>query len=165
MKTKKNIYIFLTLLLIFSQPLFCQDIGSPIVKNMKSRVFDNYGSGQYGASRDGGKRSHNGIDIEVKANEQIKSPIDGIIKRQSFPYANDRSYEGIKIEGIGKWKGTVIKLFYMKGIISGTVKAGDVVGFAQDLTKKYPGITNHIHMEIKKNNKRLDPREIYQMCF
>ena len=69
-------------------------------------------------------------------------------------YAKDLSYAGVLIEGNGGHKGYTIKIFYMTpsiSIVGKTVKVGDKIGVAQDLTRKYPGITNHIHMEVRHN--------------
>lgn len=35
------------------------------------------------------------------------------------------------------------------------VSAGDVLGAAQDLTGRYPGITNHVHVEMRDAQRRL----------
>lgn len=72
-------------------------------------------------------------------------------------------YTGVLLEGLGKHKGYSIKIFYMNpssGIIGKIVQAGDKIGEAQDLTIKYPGITNHVHIEIKMGNKYEDPSKL-----
>lgn len=140
-------------------------IGVNIVENMKSRVQDKYGSGQYGASRDKGERKHNGIDIITIVDEKIYCPFEADIIRQTFPYKGDNSYEGVVIRGKGEWLGYEAKIFYVTGLISGGVTAGQHIAFAQDLTIKYPKITNHLHFEVKLNGQQLDPFEVWQMSF
>jgi hypothetical protein len=140
-------------------------IAAEAVKQQVSRLRDAYGSGQHNASRDGGSRKHAGIDIVVSSGESVFSPISGRVVRQAFPYRNDPNYVGVVIEGTDEWQGYEVKLFYVEGLFSGPVKQGDVVGLAQDLTTKYPGITNHIHVEVRLNRVALDPREIWGQCF
>lgn len=140
-------------------------IASDIIKDQKSRIEDKYGSGQYGASRDANKRKHNGLDVIVTAGEEIKSPITGSIIRQAFPYKNDKNYEGIVIKGDGEWSGYEIKIFYVKGLFSGKVVNEQVIGHAQDLTVKYPKITNHVHIEVRVAGTSIDPFELWQYSF
>lgn len=142
-----------------------QQIAAYIVDNQKSRISDAWGSGQFGAQRNKGERTHNGLDIVVKSGDKIYAPFRGTIIREAVPYKNDKSYRGIVVKGLGEWAGFEIKIFYTEGLLSGEVKKGDVIGTAQDLTIKYPKITNHIHVEVTKNNQRIDPFEIWQMSF
>ena len=130
---------------------------------MRSRGTDNYGSGQHGASRGG--RSHAGLDIVTRANEVIFSPIDGEVIREAFPYHDGTEYRGILIKGTGDYNGYEIKLFYVNGLLSGPVKAGGLIGHAQNLAVKYPGITNHVHLEIYRNGVPINPVEAFRMCF
>jgi murein DD-endopeptidase MepM/ murein hydrolase activator NlpD len=136
-----------------------------IIYNQRSRVHDGYGKGQYGASRDKGTRTHNGIDIIASPREKVLSPFEGVIVRETVPYKNDPSYRGILIEGTGSWKGYSVKIFYAEGLLSGQVRGGQEVAVVQDLQLKYPGITNHIHVEVRKNGILTDPFEIWQMSF
>lgn len=131
------------------------------VKHGKVRKSDKWGKGHYGASR--GKRTHKGLDIEAQPKQEIVSPIDGTIIRKAYPYASDMRFTGLLIEGSGKYKGYSIKIFYMNpsaGIVGKMVQAADKIGEAQDLTVKYPGITNHVHIEVKIGNKHEDPSKL-----
>lgn len=136
-----------------------------IVSGQKSRVRDAYGSGQYGSSRDAGVRTHNGIDIIVAPGEKIYSPIKGNIVRQAMPYRNDPNYKGIVLKGIEEWDGYELKIFYVEGLFSGRANETAEMGFAQNLTLKYPGITNHIHVEVKYQGSQVDPFSIWQYSF
>lgn len=135
---------------------------SPIVDGPSRRV-DTYGSGQFGAARGGHK--HQGLDISASPGTAIKAPISGIVTGESIPYANDPRYRGVAITGTGPWAGYTAKIFYVSGLFSGTVSAGQTVGYAQNLQNKYPGITNHVHLEVRYNNKIVNPSEMYGMCF
>jgi len=138
---------------------------SEIVKGQQSRVKDGFGSGQYGSSRDGGTRAHDGIDIIVTAGEDISSPIKGNIVRQAVPYGNDLSYKGIVIEGTDEWLGYQVKIFYAEGLFSGKTSPSQKIGTAQNIAAKYKGITNHIHVEVRVAGVLVDPFTIWQYSF
>ncbi len=42
---------------------------------------------------------------------------------------------------------------------------GEAIGNAEDLTWKYPGITNHVHLEVRNVGMVIPPFNVYQMCF
>lgn len=133
--------------------LFCSPTGSNTV-----RGIDSFGQGRFAAPR--GARLHNGVDFNVEAGGDVYSPIFGKVVRVAVPYRSDERYKGLVIEGVGRYEGYSVKLFYldpMKGIVGRTVKQGEVIGTAQDLTIKYSGITNHIHFEITFKGAQIDP--------
>jgi hypothetical protein len=130
-----------------------------------SRTRDNFGSGQYNAPRDGGTRLHKGLDLISAPGEMIKSPISGTIIKEVIAYADDPQYKGVLIKGTGEFADLEVKILYVRPLIGGNVKAGDIIGMAQDITLRYPGITNHIHMEVLKKGVIADPTEFYNYCF
>lgn len=136
-----------------------------IVANQKSRVRDAYGSGQYGASRDANARTHKGIDIIVASGEKIFSPIKGNIVRQAMPYRDDSSYKGIVLKGVDEWDGYELKIFYVEGLFSGRATETQEIGSAQNLTLRYPTITNHIHLEVRYLGVLKDPFTIWNYSF
>lgn len=148
-----------------STKLSYQPIASYIINNQKSRIKDSWGKGQFGESRDKGKRTHQGLDIVSTAGEKVFAPFEGNIVREAVPYKNDKSYRGVVLKGTGDWAGYEIKMFYVEGLFSGKATKGQRIGTAQNLTTKYPGITNHIHVEVKKGGSKIDPFEIWQMSF
>jgi murein DD-endopeptidase MepM/ murein hydrolase activator NlpD len=136
------------------------------VLNGTIRKNDKWGKGHYGAPR--GNRNHNGVDIVTQLGKDVLSPIEGKVIRVSYPYANDLSYTGLLLEGSGSHKGYEIKIFYMKplpNIVGKPVKPGQKIGSAQSLLSKYPGITNHIHIEIKHNGVQKDPKTLINNLF
>ncbi len=136
-----------------------------IVVNQHSRVRDSWGGGQFKAQRDHGVRMHNGLDVVADAGEKIYSPIDGNVVREAVPYKDDNSYKGVVLQGTGAWAGFQVKIFYVQGEFSGLVKKGSEIGVAQNLTMRYPGITNHVHVEVKNGTIQIDPFEIWQISF
>lgn len=131
------------------------------IENGVLRKSDKWGAGHFGASR--GTRKHNGIDIVATLGQNVLSPIEGKIVRKSHPYATDLSYSGVLIEGINQYFGLTIKIFYISptvSLVGKNVKAGDIIGKVQSLLTKFPGITNHIHLEIMKNGTKIDPKTL-----
>lgn len=124
---------------------------------------DRHGDGHFGASR--GNRKHHGLDIKVNAGGRVYSPINGIITREAIPYKDDPRFRGLLIVGTGEWEGYIVKMFYVEGILSGEVQAGSLIGYAQDLSARYNGITNHVHIEITKDGAMINPTEIWEACF
>ena len=140
-------------------------ISNPIL-NGTIRKSDKWGQGHFGAPR--GTRKHNGIDIVTQLGTPVLSPIEGKVIRISYPYASDMSFTGLLIEGIGVHQGLEIKIFYMKpisGIVNKIVKPGQKIGTSQSLLNKYPGITNHIHIEIKLNGVKQNPKTLIKNIF
>ncbi len=130
---------------------------------MKSRGFDaRYGWGQSGASRDRGRRHHQGLDVLASPGEPVFSPIDGIIFREAIPYP---PFSGLLIRGTGAYAGYEVKLFYVDGLWCGPCLAGSVIGYAEILAVKYPGIPNHVHMEVRRGGALVSPQDTYMMCF
>lgn len=120
---------------------------------------DTQGDGQYGASR--GDRLHQGVDVQVYEGEPIYAPIDGVINRVAYPYANDLQWRGLEMSGADAWQGYSVKMFYMSpemSLIGKPVSRGQVVGKAQAISKKYtPAMKDHLHVEIRKDGALIDP--------
>lgn len=119
------------------------------------RGKDKGGSGAFGASRSNKKGIHEGIDLLVDEGEPIYSPFDMTMIRKATPYSSDSRYSGgLYSNGIYQ-----IKIFYMNPIEKHTFKKGEVIGYAQNIKKKYPSVTNHIHLEMRdeSTNTLLDP--------
>src|SRR5690606_26576081 len=45
------------------------------------RIHDSYGSGAFGASRDGGSRHHEGVDYTAQAGQDVRAPISGFVTK------------------------------------------------------------------------------------
>jgi murein DD-endopeptidase MepM/ murein hydrolase activator NlpD len=123
------------------------------------RGEDDWGSGAFGAPR--GERTHRGIDIAAAPGEPVLSPCDGEVVREAAPYDDDPHYSGLLLHGRGDWEGCAIKLFYLTGPHEGFVQAGEVIGHAQDIAARYPGITGHIHIEVRLHGEIVDPTPLF----
>ena len=113
---------------------------------------DKGGQGNYGASRrktEGGRiirYLHQGTDYQCTPGQDILAPCTGTIKAVSMPYSGSH-YSGVLLEGhrltLQMW------YFYPDMLLIGQqVKIGQVIGKAQDISKRYNGVTPHIHLQI-----------------
>ena len=119
------------------------------------RGEDRWGSGAYGAPR--GDRLHRGVDIVVAEGAAVFAPFNATIIREATPYEDDDRYTGVLLAGIDAWADYEIKLFYLRAPHEGTVVAGEPLGIAQDLSARYPDITNHVHLELWHHGEVIDP--------
>lgn len=111
------------------------------------RGTDAYGSGHFLAPRGG--RPHWGVDYIATPGQEVTAPCHGKIKRVRRPYADDMSYLGVLIEA--DW-GALITMFYVDPeprLIGARIVAGSPIGVAQTLQARYPGITDHVHCEVR----------------
>ncbi|XP_064422922.1 leukocyte cell-derived chemotaxin-2-like [Latimeria chalumnae] len=121
----------------------------PLCKGTSSneiRSCDTYGCGYYGASRNGVKGAHKGVDVKCSDGSVVNAPFDGNIKRKSVPYKkNNAINNGILVEG----GGFCVKIWYIKPDRTiGEVKKGQQLGVLLPMQKVYPGITSHVHIEM-----------------
>lgn len=109
---------------------------------------DAMGDGNFGARRGG--HVHQGTDYVAAPGAAVLSPVAGRVVRFGRPYANDERYRLIEVHG----DGYAVKLFYVQplpGIEPGLIlRPGDPIGRVQDLALRYPGIVNHVHVEVRK---------------
>lgn len=119
-----------------------------ILAKLPHRAFDDYGSGEYHASR--GNRLHNGIDYQCSPGTEIVAPVTGRVTKIGYPYRNDTATRYVQITDA---KGEHHRVFYVEP----RCKAGDavtfgvsVIGVAQDIAAKYTNghMNNHVHYEV-----------------
>lgn len=113
------------------------------------RGNDNFGSGAFGASRGG--RSHNGVDVACYAGSSILALKPGKVTKLGYPYNPNNEKKGHLRYVQVTHEGKNYRYFYVSPSVrvGDEVRVGDVLGKAQGLLKIYPGITDHIHFEIK----------------
>lgn len=122
------------------------------------REVDAYGSGDYGASRDSGKRTHNGIDLKVAAGSYVMSHVTGRVTYLGYPYAKHLEYRYVEVTDDSKFRH---RFFYIQPIVElgDEVTDDTIIGVMQDLELIYKdGMTNHLHYEIiDAEGKYIDP--------
>ena len=122
------------------------------------RGTDKYGSGAYLAPRNG--KVHNGIDIAFFPGTGIFSLRQGRVSKIGFPHNIHDPVKGhLRYVQITDIRGFEARYFYLnpevvKGEIVGTVS---ILGMTQTLQGIYPGITDHIHFEVKKDGQFVEP--------
>ena len=122
------------------------------------RQCDGFGCGHYGASR--GTRDHRGIDYEAVAGADVVAVIGGEVTRIGWPYAN-ANYRYIEIT---TQDGYVVREMYVSPnanlVVGSQVIQGEVIGTVQSLQPRYPGITDHVHVEVRENGVVIDPATV-----
>lgn len=123
------------------------DFANPTGKGERGR--DAYGEGEFGASRDGGARRHEGVDFKADAGQTVAAPISGYITRIGFAYAGDQTLKFVEITNPALR--FAARVFYVNpGVeVGDAVAVGHAIGTAHSLQRKYPGgMTNHVHLEL-----------------
>ena len=115
------------------------------------RGTDDYGSGAFGAPR--GKKKHRGIDLAAANGSGLKSPIDGVVSKWGFPYADTTEFRYIQVTDM---EGLKHRFFYCMPLLEkGTIiKKGDVIARVQNIAGHYSEkrMVNHLHYEVKTPN-------------
>ena len=135
--------------------------GAPDFANPTGQVprgHDAYGYGEFGASRDGGSRRHEGVDFIADKGQPVAAPISGYVTKIGSAYADGSDLKFVEITNPAI--SYVARVFY----VNPQVKEGDVVrlgqeiGEAHGLQARYPGgMTDHVHLELMgPNKKRMD---------
>lgn len=127
------------------------------------RGTDGYGSGMFGAHRDGvrGGRKHHGADYVAAAGAIVRAPINGVVTRIGYAYRRNVSLRFIELRDETTRQSA--RVFYVAPDVSvgDDVSAGDQIGLVQSLQRRYPGITNHVHVEIDDARGRaIDPETV-----
>ena len=129
---------------------------------LEPREHDAYGSGEFGASRDGGARSHAGVDFVAEPGQAVVAPISGYVTKIGYVYAGDGDLRFVEITN------PALKLearaFYVRPEVKvgDTVYVGQPIGEVHSLQRKYPGgMTDHVHLElIDRRGRRIDATNV-----
>ncbi len=113
---------------------------------------DRGGSGVFGSARKkeiNGRTvryRHRGVDYACIPGQEVWIPFTAVIIRHKNPY---EGYHGVLFRG----KGIVGTLFYVdvsEDLIGKEMKEGEIIGRAEDISKKYAFVTPHVHFQIDK---------------
>lgn len=103
-------------------------------------------------------RAHTGLDIKAKLGDKVKAPGNGIIKE-----VKDDDLWGITIlidHGNGI-ETRISNLATMEMVKEGLeVKQGDIISTVGDTAAIEMSMASHVHYEVFKNGKIIDPRSI-----
>ena len=123
------------------------------------RGQDVHGEGYYGAPR--GSRTHNGVDMACCPDSLIKATRRGKVTKIGYPYNPEDAKKGfLRYVQVTDVDGFDHRYFYVrpKVRVGDEVEVDGVIGKAQDMDQIYPGITPHIHYEVKLFGSFVDPR-------
>ena len=126
------------------------------------RSHDAYGEGEFGASRDGGARRHEGVDFKADAGQSVAAPISGYITKIGYAYGGDETLKFVEITNPALR--FAARVFYVNPDVrvGDSVAVGHPIGTAHSLQRKYPGgMTNHVHLElIDTVGRRIDATHV-----
>lgn len=129
------------------------------IYDLEPRKPDVQGSGHFGASRGG--RSHMGLDLAAEPGTPIHAPINGCVTKIGWPYAdpNKRHIRYVQVTA-GDYD---FRVFYVDPCVAvgDTVTVDTVIGHGQSTGEFYPGITEHVHFEIKRGRDYIDPTPVF----
>lgn len=126
---------------------------------------DSAGGWWHGASRGGGVRRHNGVDLLAEPGTPVRSPIDGTVHRINF------TTTGMATITLGNDDGREVKFFYVAPVDGksaqllepgSVIRAGQIIGSVEDLGEGYRDartgrMKNHVHMRVSENGEPVDP--------
>ena len=124
------------------------------------RGTDCHGSGAYLAPR--GDDVHHGVDPKAVKGEAVIALEGGTCTKIGLPYYSNEHPEKnyFRYIQVTVKNGDRHRYFYCSSfpLVGDTVEKGDIIGWAQGIEDVYPGITPHIHFEIKKpDGSFIDP--------
>ena len=129
-----------------------------VMLKQEYRGCDVFGCGHFGASR--GTRKHIGLDLKATKGDCVYSPIKGKVTKLGYAYSDDLSFRYVEIKG----DSYLVRVFY----IHPSVRLGEdvtektLIGVAQTLGERYKGITDHVHVEVRRGVKLLDPEQFFK---
>jgi len=126
---------------------------------------DDAGDWWHGASRGGGTRHHNGVDLLAEPGTPVRSPLDGTVHRINF------TTSGMATITLRNNDGQEVKLLYVAPVDGrgnrlltpgASVQAGQIIGTVEDLGEGYGDartgrMKNHVHMRVSENGEPVDP--------
>lgn len=126
------------------QPDFANPTGHDV------RGCDDYGCGSFDAERDAGRRHHEGVDFDATPRQAVEAPISGFVSRIGFAYPGDHRYRFVEIENPALHYEA--RVFYVDPSVheGQAIHVGQPIGRDHSLEPRYPGITNHVHLEIER---------------
>lgn len=128
----------------------------PVVPWQGTRQIDDFGAGGFGAPRDGGRRTHKGLDCLGKPGDEIVALFDARVWPPSGQaYTDGRcNLRSIHLLGTGPWLGMRAVLLYVAPDLHDDAKvaAGAHLGRLQDVAAYHETtgkhMDNHTHLEV-----------------
>jgi len=125
----------------------------------QQRSVDKWGSGAFGAMRDGGKRLHEEVNAFVEPGTPILCDVYGAVEKIGYVYSPDKkdraNYRIIDV----RHRVGLLRYFYVSpwAEVGEPLVPGYLLSYAQSLQPIYPGIKDHIHFAAQVKGKYVDP--------
>lgn len=121
------------------------------IVTLELRGTDEWGSGTFGAPRCE-HRKHTGVDFAAEPGALLLSPVQGVVTKWKQVYRDTERYHYVQVTDM---EGRQHRFYYIEPIleVGNSVEPGDTLGVVQNMELRYPGITNHVHYEIKVGKK------------
>jgi len=135
------------------------------------------GTSGLGVDRDGGERSHRGVDIDATVGEPVRAVADGVVQFAGVDMKGDHPALGLFPRQVRRWHrkanmmgpgGFFVRVVHDGGVRSGyfhlnsfrveagqTVRAGEIIGTVGRSGIKVSG--SHLHFEVHKDGELKDP--------
>ncbi|MBY0110558.1 M23 family metallopeptidase [Patescibacteria group bacterium] len=128
-----------------------EEMPIPVVLGVAVRQLqDNFGD-----PRDGGARTHEGLDIMAPRGAAVASPTEAVVTR-----TGEGSSSGIYVQTANPG-GEIFNYYHLDEIADGIkagveLKVGDIIGYVGD-TGNAKGTSPHLHFEIREGRTATDP--------
>ena len=133
------------------------------------------GTSGLGADREGGERSHRGVDIDATIGEPVRAVADGVVQFAGVDMPGEVPAVGLFPRQIRRWRnrnlgpgGFFVRIMHAGEVRSGyfhlssfrvvagqTVEAGQIIGTVGRSGVKVSG--SHLHFEVHENGELKDP--------
>ena len=135
------------------------------------------GTSGLGVDRDGGERSHRGVDIDATIGEPVRAVADGVVQFAGVDMKSDHPALGLFPRQVKRWRrktnmmgpgGLFVRIVHDGGVRSGyfhlntfrveagqTVRAGEVIGTVGRTGVRASG--SHLHFEVHRDGELKDP--------
>jgi len=118
---------------------------------------DNYGSGFFAASRGGGSRLHEGIDLSGEIGTPVLAARSGIAVAVNHSRGMGNYIVIRHPDNITTIYGHLSKIYIARGRF---VRQGDIIGaVGKTGNANYPNMLPHLHFEVRKNGVPQDPMQ------
>ncbi len=133
------------------------------------------GTSGLGADREGGERSHRGVDIDATIGEPVRAVADGVVQFAGVDMPGDHPAIGLFPRQLRRWRnrdlgpgGFFVRIMHAGEVRSGyfhlnsfrvvagqTVQAGQIIGSVGRTGVKVSG--SHLHFEVHEDGELRDP--------
>ena len=130
------------------------------VESRRMAEGDVWGNREFDAWRDNRTRKHAGVDLDAAPGDPVTPAVNGIVTKLDWAYEPKEGQPAYRYVEVTTDQGKVARHLYVKP----SVEVGDrvesgktLIGSAQDLSLRFPGMSNHVHFEMRDSGKVRPP--------